>query len=85
MDLYSLAISSAPNSYRMSSDPRFTIAITSFSISVSDLWPYNDSESSGDPYDDFPQSEEPVWILGIKYSSLHGLKDEDNYFENKFI
>ncbi len=31
---------------------------------------------------DFNPSEEPVWILGVKYSSLYGLRLIINYYIN---
>lgn len=63
MDLVSMAISSAPNSY------------------FSELWSY-DVETS-DLNDDFPPTEDPVWILGIKYSSLHELEELRNDIKSR--
>ncbi|CAG2119007.1 unnamed protein product [Medioppia subpectinata] len=53
----------------------YSMALPSGSNTFFPVWSYESDPNSDLNDDDFPPTEDPVWLLGIKYSSLHELDD----------
>ena len=73
MDLYQTLNSLAPNCEFILDKNFLVLMVLSLLIYLLVYLGDNNLSNSDDVINDFPPSEEPVYILGRKYSSLYGL------------